>query len=491
MKVPLAEMAKRARPTRKRAITFQTVALPAMQATNLYREAYAPIIAVWRNALPGIEAEYARTLAALQTDSAATLEAEIDRTGLQAGAVVLAMRARIEAWARLAEAWHRARWRRAVLSATGVDLTTLIGPEDMRETLGALIARNVGLVSSVSDQTRQRIADAVFRGLQARTPSRELARELAGAVDMGRKRALRIAADQNAKLSSALNEERRRQAGVDSFRWVHSRKKHPRPEHEARDGKLYSENTARVGQEYEGQIVRKVPEDRPGELPFCGCTTKAVLILENGEAVLPNTTVQPNRSPPSTRPNNADLAQLDREGKADVLARGRREGVEHLYAYNAATGEKFSIASGTTSAVTIPDDVREALQRSGSEVVIHHNHPSGNSLSPADIKIGAAQPGSKGIWAHGHDGSSYFAGRVRVLSDEEIMNVWKQAEQNMQRAVDQGIIKPADASKIFPHIVNLALGKKELIEYRFRLSAAMQRVVSRNQRLVNIFLEGL
>ena len=280
MRIPLAAMTKRARPTsRKRAITLQPITLPGTRATDLYRAAYAPIIDLWTEALPGIEAEYRRSLSALQTDSAATLEAEIYRSDTQAGALVLALRARIEAWARLAEAWQRQRWARTVRAATTVDLTMMLGPQDMRETLETVIARNVGLVRSVSDQTRERIADAVFRGLQARTPPRDVARQIEAAVAMGRQRALRIAADQNVKLSSALNEERRRQAGIDSWLWVHSRKRHPRPEHEERDGRLYSEDPGKVGTEYEGRIVRRVPEDKPGELPYCGCTSRAVLLL--------------------------------------------------------------------------------------------------------------------------------------------------------------------------------------------------------------------
>jgi SPP1 gp7 family putative phage head morphogenesis protein len=281
MRIPLAQMARRARPNgRRKAITLQPIALPATRATDLYRAAFLPIIEIWQNALPAIEADYRRSLAALTTDSAATLEAEIERTSNLAGAFVLGVRTRIEGWARLAEAWHRMRWRRAVQTATTIDLATLIGPQDVRETLETLIARNVALVRNVSDQTRQRIADAVFRGLQARTPPREVAKQIAGAVSMGRQRALRIAADQNVKLSSALNEERRRQAGIDSFTWVHSGKMHSRPEHVARNGKLYSEDPDKVGTEYEGRTVNRVPEDKPGELPYCGCTSRAVLILE-------------------------------------------------------------------------------------------------------------------------------------------------------------------------------------------------------------------
>lgn len=283
MRIPLAAMTRRARPNgRRKAITLQPITLPATRATNLYRAAYLPIIEIWTNALPALEAEYGRSLAEITTDSAATLEAEIERAANLAGAFVLGVRARVEGWARLAEAWHRMRWRRTVLSATTIDLATLIGPQDVREALETVIARNVALIRNVSDQTRQRIADSVFRGLQNRTPPRIVAREIADAVGMGRKRALVIAADQNVKLSSALNEERRRQAGIDSYIWRHSGKRHAREEHKVRDGQYYTENPERVGTEYQGKIVRREVDagDRPGIPPYCGCTSQALLILE-------------------------------------------------------------------------------------------------------------------------------------------------------------------------------------------------------------------
>jgi uncharacterized protein with gpF-like domain len=289
VKVPLAQMARRARPaSRRKVITLQPIKLPSTRATDLFRSSYLPVITTWQNALPGIVAEYERSLSEIErqtsdrltTDSAATLETEIDRSATLAGAFVLSVRTRIEGWARLAEAWHRARWRRNAQVATAIDLGAMIGPQDVRETLETVIARNVSLVRDVSDQTRQRIADVVFRGLQARTPPRSVAKEIAEAVGMGRKRALRIAADQNVKLGSALNEERRRQAGIDSWVWVHSGKVHAREDHLARNGNLYSEDPDKVGSTYEGRAVLSPPSDAPGELPFCGCTSRAVLILE-------------------------------------------------------------------------------------------------------------------------------------------------------------------------------------------------------------------
>lgn len=284
-------MAKRARPRgRRTSITLQPVTLPAMQATNLYQAAYAPIVDIWTGAQAAVMEEYERTLreaatadsGALTVDSAASIEAQIERALTAASAVIVTIRPKLGAWGRIAEAWHRRRWQATVQAATGLDLSTMIGPEDARETLDAVIARNVGLVRSVSDDARQRIATAVYEGLQARTPTREVAQEIAEGVDIARRRALRIAAHQNVVLSSQLNEERRRQAGIDASVWVHSLKAHPREDHKARDGNLYSDNPDRVGTFYEGKTVMEPPpsDDLPGMRPNCGCTSRSVLILD-------------------------------------------------------------------------------------------------------------------------------------------------------------------------------------------------------------------
>ena len=280
MRFDLAEMTRRAANPRRSTITLREIRSPRTRATDLFNQAYRPTLDIWRANTERILAEYSRSIDELQTDSPADLERVLSQVTAQGEGLVIEARIALAAWATRLEAWHRARWRQSVLSQTRVDLATLIGPADARETIEHLIARNVSLVSSVSEQTRARIADSVFRGLTNRTPVRDVAREIRQAMAMSRRRALNIAADQNVKLTSALNEERRRQAGIDSFEWVHSGKVNHREHHVARNGKLYSENSERVGEEYQGKRIRAVPEDRPGELPYCGCTGRAVLIIE-------------------------------------------------------------------------------------------------------------------------------------------------------------------------------------------------------------------
>lgn len=272
----------RARRPRRKVVILRPIIAPATLATDLYRAAYLPVVELWQNALAPIEAEYRRSLAALTADSPADLGAQLDQTDGEFLRLVQTLRLRLDQWTLRVEGWQRGKWRGAVLSATGVDIGTMIGPQDVRETLAAAIERNVALIKSVSDEARARIADAVFRGLNQRRPADEVAKDIQGYVGMAQDRARRIAADQIVKLGSSLAAERRREAGIDVWMWRHSAKRHPREWHLARNGVLYSENPAMQGREVNGQVVHKPPQatDLPGQPPFCGCVEQAVLVLD-------------------------------------------------------------------------------------------------------------------------------------------------------------------------------------------------------------------
>jgi SPP1 gp7 family putative phage head morphogenesis protein len=264
-RIDLAAIVKRTRNPRRKEIPLRPVRMPATMATDLYQTAYQPVLAAWEQAIPAIMAEYERTLAQMTQDSPADVRMAIDRTEGVVATVMLNLRQRLTRWARSFEAMHRQRWTAAVLSATGVNLQTLIGPETVQMTIEAVIERNVGLVADVSAQARQRIGDAVFRGFTNRAPASEVAKEVREAVAMGRRRAKGIAADQTNKLAAALDQQRRREAGIDTFAWIASGKVNYRPEHQARDGKRYTDD--------------KPPPEMPGQLPYCGCTSRAILVL--------------------------------------------------------------------------------------------------------------------------------------------------------------------------------------------------------------------
>jgi len=255
------------RPSR-RPITLANIAPTKAQADDLAR-IYAAVIAAWVAAQPRIVAEYGRTLATMTTDSAETTGNAIESVADEIRRLVIMLTPDLRRWALRLEQVHRGKWLRSVLSATDVDLSTILTAGDVEDTVGAAVNWNVALVRDVSDELRKRIANSVFSGFQRRAPATQIAKEIREATGMARARAVRIAADQTVKLGARLNQARQEQVGLTSFKWRHSGKRHPRSWHKARDGKIYPWDNPGIP-----------ADDMPGVPPFCGCTAQGVIVFE-------------------------------------------------------------------------------------------------------------------------------------------------------------------------------------------------------------------
>jgi SPP1 gp7 family putative phage head morphogenesis protein len=265
MRYDLAIMARRLG-LKRRETTFAPILVTSAQANTLAAISHR-ILAGWYGSRAQIVEIYERELARrVQTDAIDELTSLFARLGDEVSRLLLDLTPALQGWAFAVEQWHRGKWARTVLAGTDVDISTMIGPSDAVESIETFMARNTALIRNVSDETRAKIADLVYRGLQQRTPSNQVGRVIAETLRLARRRANRIAADQSTKLAAALDRQRQREAGLDHWKWRHSGKLHYRPEHKARDGNVYTDKTA--------------PEDEPGELPFCGCVRQGVLIID-------------------------------------------------------------------------------------------------------------------------------------------------------------------------------------------------------------------
>ena len=272
MRYSLAEMYARKRP-RKRTVSFREVTLPATFASDLYASVYSLVIREWEGSIDQIMAEYIRSHSEITADAAPELSGVVVSVEAGISRLLITLRLRLERWAAVVEQAQRRKWAATVKRSTGLDISAMVGPADVRASLSVVIENNVALVRSVSDQTRDRITSSVMRGLSEKKVPREVAKEIRQAVGMGRARALRIASDQTSKIGETLNEERRRQAGISTWEWVSSGKVHARVDHARRNGKRYDDE-ATSGE-------HKPPEDRPGQLINCGCTSRAVLSVDS------------------------------------------------------------------------------------------------------------------------------------------------------------------------------------------------------------------
>lgn len=165
--------------------------------------------------------------------------------------------------------------------------------------------------------------------------------------------------------------------------------------------------------------------------------------------------------------------RLDGELKSYVLDNGRRENREFLWAYDRKTGEKLGQNLGTTSHVAIPEDMAAAMLDHNAEIVAHHNHPSSSSFSWADLFQVTNSPGLAGLWAHGHNGSSYYAEGVRPLAKSAFDAASNQIRNELQTLINNAYqtdkalaetLIPA-AGKMHGHAVSMLLQKQKYITY--------------------------
>lgn len=256
---------------KRRNLTLRPIIPTDAQATDL-AAVIAPAWRIWAENIDRIMAGYdpapLPVADALVLDSPDQITAAIESVANEfLTRLVTTITPGLRAWVVRMERWHRDKFAAGIAADVGVDVSMMLGPSDMNDTLDVFMARNVALIRNVSDQIQAKVSDAVFRGYQNRAPIREVAKEVRETTGLGRDRSRRIAQDQTQKISAALDRGRQQDAGITQFRWRHSAKLHPRKEHQVRDGKVY---------DWSSEIARTDP---PGAAPFCGCRAQAYIAL--------------------------------------------------------------------------------------------------------------------------------------------------------------------------------------------------------------------
>lgn len=268
MQIDLATLIKRAGTYRRGRFVAPAIEPTTAQRNDLLR-LYMRLVRGWQKQwAERIRPAYEGTLAEPGfRDSVFDVTRSTDEAGAALNRLVVALGADLSGWLVNVEQWHRGRFGQA-FTPTGVSLALLLGPGEVGPSLQAVLAENASLIRALNDQMRNGISGAVFRGLQNRTPSREVARQIREQAAVGQRRAELIASDQLSKITSRLDQARQEQLGIVSFEWAHSGKVNARQEHVARDGKVYRWDSP-VGK-----------NDPPGLAIRCGCRSRAVVELD-------------------------------------------------------------------------------------------------------------------------------------------------------------------------------------------------------------------
>jgi SPP1 gp7 family putative phage head morphogenesis protein len=158
----------------------------------------------------------------------------------------------------------------------GMSLKTSAMPKALLESYKASIAENVSLIKSISSEYHTKVQGAVMRSVTNGRGLEDLVPELEKIGGVSRRRAQLIAETETKKAYSFANRDRAKSLGVKKFEWIHSGGgKHPRPQHEEWDGKIFSYDDLPVDDQF-GPIL-------PGTIPNCRCVARPIIFAEGGE----------------------------------------------------------------------------------------------------------------------------------------------------------------------------------------------------------------
>lgn len=221
---------------------------------------YFAMVRAWAAERDAILAAYAVALpdrgASLAADASYRIQRAIDDAAARVERQLAQFQRTYPAIMTQVDRWHVRQWVQRVQTATGVDVSAMVGGETTAVQANA-VARNDQLLDQVHAETKGKMTAALLAALALRMTTAQAGSEATAVLGRARKRVARIGVDQTDQLSAEMDRARREAAGLARFRWHHTPQRHPREDHRARDGRVYSS--------------RNAPNDRAGALPFCKC----------------------------------------------------------------------------------------------------------------------------------------------------------------------------------------------------------------------------
>lgn len=110
----------------------------------------------------------------------------------------------------------------------------------LTQEIKAFTKGNVGLIKSIPEQYFEKVEGVVLRGAQVGRLPRDIAEDIVNQFGVTERRAALIARDQVAKFNGNLTQLRQKAVGVTKYIWSSSGDERVRPEHQERDGKIFS-----------------------------------------------------------------------------------------------------------------------------------------------------------------------------------------------------------------------------------------------------------
>lgn len=112
------------------------------------------------------------------------------------------------------------RFVEGIKSSANTDVSALVRPEDNSLLIRKIVERNVALINSLSDETAEKVLQAVVNAQISGSSKTQLKDTLTKILGKQAKRADLIASDQLEKLAAEIVADRAKQAGLNIYIWL-------------------------------------------------------------------------------------------------------------------------------------------------------------------------------------------------------------------------------------------------------------------------------
>lgn len=179
------------------------------------------------------------------------------------------LRRKLESLANLNRKLTVKEWKRAIKATLGIDIREDYYLGDFyAEKLQEWITYNVGLISTIPEDTLEKMRDIVYEGFTEGRTTTQMVKDIQRAYHISKKRAMLIARDQTAKLNGQIQQAQQQDAGIQEYIWCSTGDERVRSSHRALNGKKFSWNSP--------PYTEKGRYCHPGEDYQCRCIGRPV-----------------------------------------------------------------------------------------------------------------------------------------------------------------------------------------------------------------------
>lgn len=195
------------------------------------------------------------------------------------------LRHKLEVLAHLNRKLTIKEWKKSIKATLGIDIMEDYYLGDFYiEQLQKWTDENVELISSIPEDTLEKMKDIVYDGFASGKTTTRMVKEIQRAYDISRHRAELIARDQTAKLNGQIQRAQQQDAGITEYIWSTTGDERVRRSHKELNGKKFSWNDAPTNSD-----GRKC---HPGEDYQCRCIGRPIFNRNINLPVADNELVQ-------------------------------------------------------------------------------------------------------------------------------------------------------------------------------------------------------